>query len=456
MADPTMESLQKFDNPDAWDYSEENVPIFVEHELWECPHPFSPNQTIKIAVVPGQQRPKNGRMLYRVDEAMLQHCVDAINRNLADNGKPIKTFIGHTGDPKDQTNQPPLVGYGIGARLGRFGPKQQLAVLSKLLYRKGCFEQAKEYPERSPEFHPVTGEITGLALLKTDPKLAMGMLAYAESDNIVRYGSGFDGGDMDPSEKPKEEEPKVEEPKSDDPTGTPDVDALGPEERATADKFAKHYEANHPAFKYMCQKYAEAQAQPAPLPAPAATPLAPPGAPMPAVAKPEENKEEKVPMSSEIASVQYAQLNATLKALQNDVQSMKSQAHTVQLKYATSESRRILTELASEGFQFKNPQKELERMIKLDDGGRIERAMEIRENYARYEQAPVGMPIGIFDGPAEGGADEAHNLQPGEENAVVKYCERERLDPANEDDYEKAVKAVIAARHPSRNGKVPA
>lgn len=451
-ADPTLATLQKLHDDKAWEHTQTDVPVFMEHELWEVPHAWEKDRTVRIAVLPHDAKPKSGRMLYSIGAPELEAAAAKVNANLENHGKAVKLFLGHSTNGKPQKEQPDIVGYGVGARTGRFGPKGTLGVLLRQCrYLPGMWNEAKKYPERSPEFLPTTGELTGLALLKTDPKLPMGMMTYQQEDGSILYGADFMG--------------------EQDPTKQPDANnGLTPEEKSVFDKFAAYLEQTNPAFKALCAQHAaQTAAQPPPAPPalsvpPGAAPPAPPGAaappaapatPPPAIHPPAAHPApakppEKVNMESDVQTIQYAQLEKTVSTLSQTVTGLneklaifeKTNEQTV-AKYAQEASLRTLTQLVHEGFKIKDPKKELSKMAAMNDAQRVERANEIRENYARDEVAPIGPMVDIFEGEVGG---EAPALTPQDVDQVVKYAEGHDIDAA--EDWDKAVQSWAASKKP--------
>lgn len=501
MSDPILETLAKFNDDSQWEDIKENVPIFVEHSLYEVPHPFIPNETIRIAVLPGQPTPKDGKFLYAIGAEDLTKIAQRINAKLNETGNAIKLFIGHSNSGLPQTQQPPLVGYGVGASVGPSGPKGRLAVrLNRLLHSRGS--QHRDFPERSPEFDPIKGEITGLALLKTDPKLPMGLVTYASDISIAGWQAEFKGtvayaqeggkfrygkmAETDEATKPareqkpgmqEKEEPykPLESPKQSDggpdPTAPPTNVELYGEERMLADRFMKYYEQCHPAIRYMCTKYAsEMQAAQEPLgtepiPGPGdQSSVAPPEeggeqSPPSSGAPPEANKSEKKPtkpekpatevkMASETPTVNYQAefeaIKANQKTLEAKLSALEATNQSLSQNYAMEQSKRILTELVTEGFVIKDMNKELGRMAKLDDAGRIDYAANIRENYAKQEQAPVGPMIGIFDEPLTIPGAKA-KASTAEVDSVVHYAEENKMDLNKDGTFDKILEIIRKA-----------
>ena len=454
----------KFQDSSQWEHVEYNVPVFVEHELWEVPHPMDDKSSVKIAVMPDQPRPKKGKKLYTIGKDQLEKTCAKINANLQENGKAVKVFIGHTSLGK-QTEQPPLVGYGVEAKVGPFGPKNRLAIILKRIAYSDWTE-GRKYPERSSEFNPLTGDLTSVALLKTEPKLPLGMMTYAgefagvTSRALICYESEigtllYGGLDMADNMGDKQ---STEGP---DPTAPPDAMELQGEEKNQAERYMCHYKKNDPVMRHMATQYASMQqAAQEPIPEVAAGKPHEGGKPMegekqkglPGDTKepkgsgpmdhPDKEVEEK--MAAEVLSVQYAQLTqqvGTLIAAQKETASKLEalQATNVSMtqKYAMEQGKRILTELVLEGVVIKNIPKELERLSKTDDAGRVALANDMRENYAHTEQAPVGPMIGVFDEPtilsnpyaANGNGPRAGTpATPEEVDQAVMYAESHKMD----------------------------
>src|SRR5215831_3577946 len=167
--DPTLESLEAFGDPSRWDRVTENVPIFVPHE----------------------RKTKDGKEI-RVDRARLERIAARINAREKASGVAVKFTDGHTRLPLaqyTQDQQPEILGWGRNARVGTWGPQEIPAILVTCYVRKGKAPKVDELPFRSPEFYEGADEITGVALLRTDPFLDMGMVThYARAaDLAVRY-----------------------------------------------------------------------------------------------------------------------------------------------------------------------------------------------------------------------------------------------------------------------------
>lgn len=504
-------SLAKFMDDAEWAHVDKDVPIFMEHTLYEVDHPYQKGERITIAVLPGEDPPdkeQNPVLLYSIGPAELVETAKKINGALKTTGNAVKLFLGsHSKAGKPHTEQPPIVGYGVGAKCGRFGPGNIRAVLAnRLCYSKGTYEDrqevkdgktvtiegAKNFPERSPEFKPLTGNLTGLALLKTDPKLPMGMMTYQAEDTVF-YAADFLGkkkvkeGEEEEELGGEEEEEGEEEVAAGeqeegkkalppDPTEPPTTEELPQEHRDLAEKYMAHYKQHDPLMRYMCGKY---ESEAAAASAPPVEPVEPNGAaggPMngaiPGANKPGEKPGEKKPPEkkpaatpapketenmSDTLTVQYQQLALKVdtvvkenKTLASKVDQLARSNAEKDVKYAESEGRRIVQGLVSEGFEIKSPQKLLDKLKKADDAGRKAIVEEVRENYQQIAGDPTRNPfIDVFDGPVEGG-EEDDAFEEKHIAEAVHYAEEHKLDPEDPRQWEKCMKAVVEA---SKNGK---
>jgi hypothetical protein len=168
--DPTLDFLAKINDPNRY-IRVENVPIFVPHTR----KTRGPNGEEVDIVVTAQDLPL---------------IADQINVREAEYGVPPIMTIGHRqqSDPSyPEKLQPDIVGVARNAKVGTFGPKGTPAVLATLYYDKEHWEDTKKYPFRSVDFYPNSNKVTGVALLKRDPFLPMGIVSYQA--NSMPYSS---------------------------------------------------------------------------------------------------------------------------------------------------------------------------------------------------------------------------------------------------------------------------
>lgn len=157
MSDPTLDSLALLDDPSRF-RCVKNVPIFKPHV----------------------RKDAKGEKLYEVKADMLPE----IARRTADlekkSGVVGRIGQGHIKPGQPQKDQPPLFGYFRNAREGTFGPSQEPAILADYYVRVEKWDEFKDHPYRSAEFYPGRGTITGVASLKTDPELDLGVLVFEQ------------------------------------------------------------------------------------------------------------------------------------------------------------------------------------------------------------------------------------------------------------------------------------
>lgn len=238
MADPTMDFLERLDDP-AFFVKVDDVPVFRAH-----------------------QRKGNKGDTVKVSEGDL----DEILRNTRDleteDGVVGRMTLGHTIPGAPQTQQPIIAGYVRFRSVGKFGPGGKTAIKATAYYDRRYWEEAKSYPYRSAEYYPPTKTLVGVALLKTDPMLDMGMVAYARDDNFYLI---YEGSSMaDPVLPPDKNEPGPD----DKPQAPPGPEGVDPKFHEDFVRCAKHH----------FPKLFEAPEPPAPAPAvpPPPAPAAPP------------------------------------------------------------------------------------------------------------------------------------------------------------------------------------
>lgn len=445
-ADPTMDLIDSLNraDPGEWGRIIYGAPIFCEHSGYEV----TDGKEKRLVVVPaGEEPPEGAKLLYSVDEKRLELITKEIARNYAE-GTPIKLFIGHSDPKKPQEQNPPLAGFGRGARMGTFGPQKRKAILTDAFFKPGFENAATEYPERSPEFVLRTNGITGVALLKTDPRLKMGMLAYsADREGIIYYGVGFmadeivDNADDEkkppmPAPKPGEKRPakageeEADEVDANEGEKSPAVkpSPFQPHEIAFADRLMAHLEQNHPAIKHLCgehKKHVETQAAMAAPKQPTA-PTAP-GTP-PETPKKKPDAPERIDMSQTAEErINYAEERIAKLEEENAI------------LYATE----AITTLEREGIQFKNRDKEITKLVKMKTAEeRQEYISDIRLNYARTERSPAqrGGFLPLDTGHVEGGTEGI--IEPSAAD-VISYAEEHNIDASTEAGMQKIIAGLM-------------
>lgn len=165
MADPTLRILATLDDPERY-VRESGVPVFVPHV----------------------RRGEDGEVEAEVTPEDLQQIAGEMQRKLEEYGTLVRVTRGHVVLPKPdappppEDEQPPIWGWAKNPRVGEWGPERKPGLLVDIYFQRGKHDEAMGYPFRSAEYYPETNEITGIALLRRDPELDMGLLTYARRD----------------------------------------------------------------------------------------------------------------------------------------------------------------------------------------------------------------------------------------------------------------------------------
>lgn len=359
-SDPTIEFLERLDRANEW-VVVRNVPVFRAHK----------------------RRMPDGRLI-EVSERDLEAIASNTRRLETESGVPIRITAGHTMAGEPQTNQPEIWGYARNARVGTFGPRATPAILVDQYIRRDRWDAARSMPYRSAEYYPFSKVITGVALLRTDPQLDLGMVTYAMPGRAVY---AMENSNMpDPTMPPNKDEPLAA------PAAPAAPEGVDPE---FFSQFMKCWE-------FARQNYSAGF--------PGATNAAVPGT--------KEDDAQRMARDSE--AIRYARLEAELAALR------KSQKESM-LRYARAESERIVTQLEAEGVVLDRAL-EVERMAGMDDAGREAHAAHIRRFYRSAPVAGAGM-VALYSGPVEGAAAfaAAHATSDAERDAAVSLATKRSL-----------------------------
>ncbi len=165
-----------------------------------------------------------------------------------------------------EQQQPKPWGYARGAEFGHYiSPegKKVPALLTTHYYSRTvraedgtpANEAARTYPFRSVDYYAGTKEISGIALLRRDPALDMGLIAYGETDAQGLFHYAEENVMPAGPQEPKMPDPTTP-PSAEATPGSPMDDELTPEEAHTAMRYMKHYEKHHPVIQHMCQQHA--------------------------------------------------------------------------------------------------------------------------------------------------------------------------------------------------------
>lgn len=262
--DATLATLARLQDPSLWDVVK-NVPIFTVHKVVKK-GPDGKPQTIAVS------------------EADLHRIVQMARHQEGSAGVSPRITLGHMHLPREtpESQQPAPIGYGRNLRVGRWGPAQKLGILADLCFARGRKPAPGDYPYRSVEYYPDTGEITGIALLRRDPELDLGMVTYERSDPTRGACYCYTRDDM--ADAVAEKTPPATPGQGIEPTGQPDASAPDPE-------FQEHFmRCMRHSFPHMEKMHAQYAASAAPA-APATPAPAMPSATNGAVPEPEKGEQ---------------------------------------------------------------------------------------------------------------------------------------------------------------------
>jgi hypothetical protein len=431
--DATSRSVEKFLNPKLWpnawhelrqgEYYERDVPIFVTHDIYQQ------GQSGPQVAMPMGERPQGDdwRFLYRVDDNRLKKIANNINRMWDADAAPVRIQIGHTklDNIRDQVNQPEHIGYGIGARVGPWRSGRNAIFLDKTFYKKGKFP-GDSYPERSPEFYGFNDLITTLALLRTDPKLKMGMTLYNQikPNGCTFYGKGIGfmpAPTMTAAQRATAMRQRArrgighvgfyegEPPPAPNPTAEPDAEAGPQVDEAEKQKFMDYFTACMPEIISAIKQALSGGENPGEEPLGGEPPMGggeppmgggePPmgGAPPP----PEEPGTKATPMQNTLIAAQLKNLQMSQDKLvfQYNLEKMKGEVTNLVLV-----DKVLIHE----------PQKLAEKLARMpNDKMRYDYISEVKTNWHRDPSASMippnlGQPF-VYQGNVEGGIDPAKN-----------------------------------------------
>ncbi len=240
MADATLETLKRILDSDEYQ-TIPDVPLFDEHDEYDERKTIRDPETGKE--IPN---PNFGNLLRRYGKEELQEIVENCNRRANDTGNLLPFGPGHLIPDKyengklvektDERKQPPVWGAYSNFRVGRFGPKQKLAILADQHVRKDKIAEARDYPHRSIELWVQDRYADWVAHLKRSPKQDLGLVIYQANRRKVCYS-------MDAY----------------DPTNPPDVSIQPPVESGAPEghkEFMEHMSYAFPHMKAMHEKFA--------------------------------------------------------------------------------------------------------------------------------------------------------------------------------------------------------
>lgn len=344
--DPTLESLAKLDDPAVY-VVRRRVPVFCAHV----------------------RRDKSGKVLYRVTDALLHTIAERCNRLYRERGVPSRITLGHTlpGHNVPEHDQPEIVGWARNWDVGPYGPGGVLANVVDEFILRHRVKDVDSYPYRSVEYYPTRGEVSGVAHLRRDPELDLGIVTgdgrvdYAReqrADGPVYYLLG--GSAM-----------------ADDPTTTvPGSTDHDPEFDKKCDGYMDRKYRHLPA---MHQAYA-ATLPPDTGDAPAPGGDTPPPPPTPGGSGGPDQ------FSRQQEAARYARI-------ERESADIKRELATLRQERSLAQAQALVVQIQAEGYLLRDPTKEAQRLARISEAERAERLDEIRACYQRDPAAGGFVPV---------------------------------------------------------------
>lgn len=311
---------------------------------------------------------QGNKVRHTVTEDDLPEWAEATARLEADKGVLPVITIGHRlmGAPGQPENaQPDVVGFERNFRVEPFLATK--AVVCDQYIRREYLAEVRGMPFRSVEFFPGRTEIRATALLKRDPMLDMGMVAFEGGNQVAD----------DDDKKPADDKPAGDTA----PAVTPEEGAndgpaaMTPEEESQAAKFWAHFEKTQPYLAYARQCF-EAQ-NPMTVQQPPAAPAATPPV-------------DQARMQNDQQAIHFGRLEQRLAALEAENADLKKQRDL-------AECERMVTQLEAEGFSLDRGY-EVGLLSNLGPDHREAHVAYARKHYTR---SPIG--AGFIDVPAGAG-----------------------------------------------------
>ncbi len=117
------------------------------------------------------------------DEQYLKDLADKMNARQAETGDLATVWLGHRIHEDAETDLPPIIGYLKDYELGELGDKKVL--LADMYIKPEFKEESTGYPRRSVELYAKKYLIDGVALLKRQAAMDLGMLAASEKQEKI-------------------------------------------------------------------------------------------------------------------------------------------------------------------------------------------------------------------------------------------------------------------------------
>jgi len=133
-----------------------------------------------------ERKGTKGEVIEKVDKEKLEEIAKEMNAR-DKKGQLCPLTFGHTNDSEDETKQPPHEGYGRHFKVVWDESKKKWVIKATYYIRGDRYEEAKTYPNVSPEYWPKDKILAPISLLRREPKLDLGQWVYGKQGRVVRY-----------------------------------------------------------------------------------------------------------------------------------------------------------------------------------------------------------------------------------------------------------------------------
>jgi hypothetical protein len=257
--------FQDLENPDLYE-KVEGVPVFAPHIAYKFNHRTGKKEYVKVT-----------------DDDIKEACQYLKDLEQA-RGSLVVVTPGHRNPDKTypEQKQPPPWGYAKAAGFGTYdapdGSQVPCMLTTLYLDRKVRAEDgtpanvaARTYPFRSVDFYSDDNRVSGIALLRRDPALDLGMISY-QRGGLFCYAEENEMPEVEPAADAaaglatggagaQAQPPPTNPPSSAEIPPTPQEEELSPEAAATAMSYMRHYERHHAPTRYMCERYQAEQGE---------------------------------------------------------------------------------------------------------------------------------------------------------------------------------------------------
>lgn len=392
--DPTMQFLADLDDPSKF-VVVRNLPIMICHRRVVRDAGGEPIKTVEISP----------------DE--LPEIIDMTERYRRKFGVVPIITEGHRQPWMEEAEMPDVLGYGLNLHMGVFGPRGEPCILADHYILKDCYERAKKYPFRSVDFVPERKTITGIALLKRDPHLPLGMVGYGSGLQCLMYSL---------------EIPTMAEPNLGESLGAPPAEAtpaelpLSDDDKKKAVAYLRYAMSQPDMMQYMKTCYESGFSSPNAG-----------NVNIPAVANAGVG-DDTLRMQRDSDAIRYQQNQTELTSMRQQLNTLLQERDAANKKADRADCERQITQLEALGYQLDRAA-EVNDLAELPPEKRAARIERIKKHYHQNPALAYSGSIPIHAGPVEGGiptGPPANSMTRDERDAAIKWGRKNGVDNFDE------------------------